>query len=90
MKLTDLIQALTDNPDDLTVIPTMRELAIAQEQLQADYEEKIANLSETNRKLVSMVPIMDSEPEQIVEEEQPPLTMEDASKALENIILGGK
>lgn len=90
MELVDLIQALADNPEDLTIIPTMRELALSQKQLQADYEEKIANLSETNRKLVGMVPVMDKAPEEIAEEEQPLLTMEDASKALENIILGGK
>ena len=78
--LRERLQALIDNPDDLSTLP---EIIAEVGQLEADYEEaieKIGKLHELNRKYLAMIPISDGTEKK--EEEEKPVTVEDAVKEI--------
>ena len=74
--LRERLQALIDNPDDLSTLP---EIIAEVGQLEADYDEaieKIGKLHELNRKYLGMIPINDGTEKK--EEEEKTVTVDDA------------
>lgn len=74
--LRERLQALIDNPDDLSTLP---EIISEVEQLETELDEaneKIGKLHELNRKYLAMIPISDETEKK--EEEEKPVTVEDA------------
>lgn len=63
MKLSELLKAIIENPDDLSSLPQAVELAQALETEIETQAEQIGKLQENYRKVLKMVPIPDSEPE---------------------------
>lgn len=78
--LRERLQALIDNPDDLSTLP---EIISEVEQLETELDEaneKIGKLHELNRKYLAMIPISDETEKK--EEEEKPVTVEDAVKEI--------
>lgn len=78
--LRERLQALIDNPDDLSTLP---EIISEVGQLETELEEaneKIGKLHELNRKYLAMIPISDETEKK--EEEEKPVTVEDAVKEI--------
>lgn len=80
MSLADALKRIKDNPDDLTELPQIIEQVAAREQEIADYQKRIVEMQELNRKYLAMVPIAGEEPEQV--EETKPATLDDAREYL--------
>lgn len=89
-RLSELIKALADTPDDLSTLPEIIAQAEELENENAGYVDRVTNLQESNRKLLGMIPATTTDPTEIESEGEVELTMEDASKALEEIIMGGQ
>lgn len=70
MSLSDDIQKLIDNPEDLTVLPNLVTQAKEMESNDTIQIEKIAKLQENYRKAIQMIPIPGVEPEQKKDEQQ--------------------
>lgn len=78
--LRERLQALIDNPDDLSTLP---EIISEVGQLETELDEaneKIGKLHELNRKYLAMIPINDGTEKK--EEEEKPVTVEDAVKEI--------
>ena len=74
--LRERLQALIDNPDDLSTLP---EIISEVGQLETELDEaneKIGKLHELNRKYLAMIPISDGTEKK--EEEEKTVTVEDA------------
>lgn len=74
--LRERLQALIDNPDDLSTLP---EIISEVGQLETELDEaneKIGKLHELNRKYLAMIPINDGTEKK--EEEEKTVTVEDA------------
>ena len=78
--LRERLQALIDNPDDLSTLPEIiNEVGQLETELD-DANEKIGKLHELNRKYLGMIPINDGTEKK--EEEEKPVTVEDAVKEI--------
>lgn len=89
-EILDSLRALQENPDDLSNIPTIisqleehQTNSISKEQ---EYQDRIVKLQDSNRSLLSQIPIGDGKPP--TEEDKEP-TFEDAQqellKAMQNV-----
>lgn len=70
-KLSERIKALIDNPEDLSILPELHQIAVESEKTEGDYQVRIDKLQATNRNLLKMIPQPQAEPkkeEPVVEE----------------------
>lgn len=78
MKLSDLLKAIKDNPDDLSKLP---DIIAGVEKIEGDidgYQERITKLQGVNQSLLSQIPIPgETNAQEETEEEKEP-TLEDA------------
>lgn len=88
-KLSERIKALVDTPDDLSSLPEIIAQAEELENENVGYVDRITNLQDSNRKLLGMIPATTTDPIEVEPEVEVELTIEDASKALEELITGG-
>lgn len=89
MRLSEALQALLNNPDDLTTLPQLVAQAQELENAEADYQTRISTLQEINRKYLAQIPIPNQEPNQDETPEEEP-TFEDAKSYLESVLKGDK
>ena len=61
-KLSERIKALIDNPEDLSILPELHQLAVESEKTEGDYQVRIDKLQATNRNLLKMIPQPQAEP----------------------------
>ena len=81
MDLIKALQAIIDNPEDLSQLPQIIEAVTGLLNERDSLEENVGRLQEINRKYLSMIPIKDeTEEDEEVEEELP--TLDDAIKAI--------
>lgn len=85
MTLSEMLNAIKENPEDLTNLPKIIEGVIDLEKREAEGLEKIGKLQELNRKYLSMIPVVDEVEEKEEKEEEPPSIEE----AVEEILKGG-
>lgn len=90
-KLSDLIKQLIENPEDLSVLPTLRDAAVEYENNEVEYQTRVEKLQSSNRNLLKMIPV----PEEPKQPEQPESsenleapTLSDGVEAMQNL-LGG-
>lgn len=69
MKLSEILKAIIENPEDLSTLPQAVELAKELETEIDTQAEQIGTLQENYRKVLKMVPIPDNEPKQDPEPE---------------------
>lgn len=82
--LSELIQALLDNPEQLDTLPSILEKARELEESERSNQERITKLQEVNRSLLSQIPVDEPDPEP--EDEEP--TLEDAKQYLIEALKG--
>lgn len=82
MSLSKALKKLIDNPDDLTELPAIIEKVTALEGEIDDYQQKIVDMRELNKKYLAMVPLTDEDPTETETKEEPPATLEDAKNYL--------
>lgn len=87
MRLSEALRNIINNPDDLSTLPQLVELAEKHEADETSYLERIAKLQEINKSYLSQIPIASNEPPKIEEPQEP--TLEDAKNYLIEQ-LGGK
>lgn len=80
MKLSEALRKIIDNPDDLSTLPQLVEMAEKQENEETGYLERIAKLQEINKSYLSQIPIASNEQTTIEEQKEP--TLEDAKNYL--------
>lgn len=87
MEISDALQKIIENPDDLSTLPQI--VAKVQEleekvqkfpEIEQQYMERIERLQEINRSLLAQIPIPGQEKKE--ENTEPEITLEDAKKAL--------
>ena len=87
MEISDALQKIIENPDDLSTLPQI--VAKVQEleekvqkfpEIEQQYMERIERLQEINRSLLAQIPIPGQEKKE--ENTEPEVTLEDAKKAL--------
>ena len=88
-KVSAMLQALIDNPEDLSTLP--QAIAKVQELEEQDYtyQERIKNLQDINRSYLAQIPIPGNDPVDDKPEDKTP-TFEDGQQALLNIMGGNK
>lgn len=89
MKLSEALQKLIDNPDDLSTVPQLVAQAQTLENTELDYQERISKLQDINKNYLSQIPIPEQKTEEKNEEDKEP-TLEDAKSVLVNTLQGGK
>ena len=92
-KMSEIIQALIDNPDDLSQLPTMLEQAVEYENSEVEYQTRIDKLQSTNRNLLKMIP----QPEELKQREDPAVekvndmpTLTDGVEAMKKLLGGNE
>lgn len=80
MRLSEALRKIIENPDDLSTLPQLVELAEKQEADETGYLERIAKLQEINKSYLSQIPIASNEPKIDVQPKEP--TLEDAKQYL--------
>jgi hypothetical protein len=80
MRLSELIQALISNPDDLSTLPQLVARAQEMETQEGQYLERISKLQDINKSYLAQIPIPGEEQEEEEEEEEP--TFEDVKEYL--------
>ena len=87
MEISEALQKIIENPDDLSTLPQI--VAKVQEleekvqkfpEIEHQYIERIERLQEINRSLLAQIPIPGQEKKE--ENTEPEITLEDAKKAL--------
>lgn len=81
MDVIAVLQAIIDNPEDLSQLPQVIEQVGTMEASITELEGNVGRLQEINRKYLSMIPIKD-ETEEIEEVEDELPTLEDAINAI--------
>lgn len=81
MDIVKALQAIIDNPEDLSQLPQVIEAVNGLISERDSLEENVGRLQEINRKYLSMIPIKD-ETEEVEEVEEELPTLEDAVKAI--------
>lgn len=61
-KLSELIKALIENPEDLSQLPTLLDKAVEVEKQEGEYQMLVDKLQATNRNLLKMIPQPQAEP----------------------------
>lgn len=89
MKLSEALQSLIDNPDDLSTVPQLVAQAQTLENTELDYQERISKLQDINKSYLAQIPIPEQKPEEKNEEDKEP-TLEDAKSVLVNTLQGGQ
>lgn len=89
MRLSEALQALISNPDDLSNLPQLVARAQELENAEEDYQTRISTLQEINRKYLAQIPIPGQEQEQKEETNEEP-TLQDAKAYLEQALKGDK
>ena len=89
MKLSEALQKLIDNPDDLSTVPQLVAQAQTLENTELDYQERISKLQDINKSYLAQIPIPEEKPEGKNEEDKEP-TLEDAKSVLVNTLQGGQ
>ena len=86
-KLSEALKNLISNPDDLSTLPELVAKVEALEEAESNYQNRISQLQEVNRKYLQMIPLPD-DPNKKVE---PPVTnWQDESKQFLNGLLAPK
>lgn len=86
MKISAALKALIDNPDDLTSLPQLVAQVEALEASEEDYQTRIANLQDINKKYLAQIPIAGKDESEPPAEEEP--TLEDAKEYLVGYLKG--
>ena len=81
MDIVKALQAMIDNPEDLSQLPQVIETVTGLIGERDSLEENVGRLQEINRKYLSMIPIKD-ETEEIEEVEEELPTLDDAITAI--------
>ena len=81
MDIVKALQAIIDNPEDLSQLPQIIEAVTGLLNERDSLEENVGRLQEINRKYLSMIPIKD-ETEEVEEVEEELPTLDDAIKAI--------
>ena len=89
MSLAKALRKIIENPEDLTELPQIIAQVEAQEKEIDDYQTRIVDMRELNKKYLSMVPISDSDPTETDEGKEEPVTLADAKDYLVQT-LGGE
>lgn len=84
-KLSEQIKALMDNPDDLSLLPTLHAKALEVEAQEGEYQVRIDKLQMTNRNLLQSIPTP-GEPPKPVEPETPDFSLQSSVEAMKNIL----
>lgn len=88
MRLSEALQALINNPDDLTSLPQLVARAQEIETQEEQYQSRISNLQEINRKYLAQIPVPGQETQ--VEEQDSEPTLQDARDYLVETLGGNK
>lgn len=89
MRLSEALQALISNPDDLSTLPQLVARAQEIETQEEQYQSRISNLQEINRKYLAQIPISGAEPTgEDLKDEEP--TLDDAKNYLIESLGGNK
>ena len=75
-KLSEMLRALLDNPDDLSTLPQMIALAEQSESEVDGYLDRIAKLQDVNKSYLAQIPIPSADPQPVEEQKDP--TMREA------------
>lgn len=86
MKISEALQKIIDNPDDMSTLPQLVAQVRELEKNEVDYQERINKLQEINRSYLAQIPIPGQEPKK---EEKPQPTLEDAKQHIINTLTGG-
>ena len=89
MSLAKALRKIIENPEDLTELPQIIAQVEAQEKEIDDYQSRIVDMRELNKKYLSMVPISDNDPTETDEGQEEPVTLADAKDYLVQT-LGGE
>lgn len=81
MDIVKALQAMIDNPEDLSQLPQVIETVTGLIGERDSLEENVGRLQEINRKYLSMIPIKD-ETEEVEEVEEEVPTLDDAITAI--------
>jgi hypothetical protein len=90
-QISKALQALIDNPDDLSTLPQLISKVEALEKSEVDYQERIQKLQDINKNYLSQIPIASNEPTPPAEPEEVEVTFEEAQEQLLNAMknIGG-
>ena len=83
MKPSELLKKLLENPDDLTELPGLIDKVSEIEKNEENYQSRIANLQEVNRKYLQMIPMEGKEPPK---EDKPVDYRQDSKAYLEGLM----
>ena len=87
IKISDALKNILSNPDDLSALPQLAEQVAALEEAEANYQNRISQLQEVNRKYLQMIPLP-NDPEKPLDPPKP--NWQDESKAFLNGLLAPK
>lgn len=82
MPITEILQKMIDNPEDLTELPGVIERIRELEENYSASEEKIGELHTINRKYLSMIPIKDETKKEEEEPKHEEITVDDAVNSI--------
>lgn len=86
MKLSEALQALIENSDDLSSLPQLVARANEMEAAEGNYLERIAKLQDINKSYLAQIPIPGEDFDEDPPEEEP--TLEDARDYLVEMLKG--
>ena len=87
-KLSERIKALIDNPEDLSILPELHQLAVESEKTEGDYQVRIDKLQATNRNLLKQIPIVDEPQAPQAEVAKTEFTVNDGVAAMKSLLEG--
>ena len=87
IKISDALKNILSNPDDLSALPQLAEQVAALEEAEANYQNRISQLQEVNRKYLQMIPLPNDSQKTI---DPPKPNWQDESKAFLNGLLAPK
>lgn len=87
MKLSEALKNLLNNPDDLSALPELAAKVEALEEAETNYQNRISQLQEVNRKYLQMIPLPDDPNKKI---DPPAPNWQDQSKEFLNGLLAPK
>lgn len=85
-KLSEALKNLIANPDDLSALPELAAKVEALEEAESNYQSRISQLQEVNRKYLQMIPL----PEDPNKKVDPQKNWQDESKQFLNGLLAPK
>lgn len=88
MTISEALQLLITNPDDLSTLPQLIAQVKTLEQSEFGYQERISKLQDINKNYLSQIPIAGNEPEKV--EKVVPPTFEDAKNYLVETLGGNQ